>query len=86
MSYFICLTFMNFLARLFQRKSQARSLSLLSSLACKIFNVVHYSKSVKGINTKLGMLAPHDKILLQDKGNKSETYSFGVMPLFNLKF
>ena len=29
------------------------------------FDVTHYSKSIKGINTKLGILAQHDKIQLQ---------------------
>ena len=60
----------------------ARSLWLLSS---KNFNVDHYSKSIKCINIKLGILA-HDKMQLQDKGHKSESYSFGVMLIFNLKF
>ena len=32
------------------------------------FNVAHYSKSIIGINTKLGILADHDKMQLQDKG------------------
>ena len=55
---------------LFQRKSQAimivrSSLLLLLSASCKNFNVVHYSKSIKGINTKLGIHAHHDKAQLQ---------------------
>ena len=74
------------LACLFQRKSQAiviaRS-SLLSS-PCKNFNVAHYSKSNKGINSRLGIPAHCDEIQLQDKGHSSESYSFGVMPLFKL--
>ena len=37
-------------------------------------------KSIKGINTKLGILAQ-----LQDKGHNSESDSVGVIPLFNLK-
>ena len=41
-----------------------------------------YSLSIKGINTKLGILAQHDKIQWQDKGHNSESYIFGVMPLF----
>ena len=45
------------------------------------FNVVHYSKSFKGINTNLGILVHHDKMQLQDKGHNSERYNFGVMPL-----
>ena len=48
------------------------SLLLLLSL-CKNFNVAHYSKSIKGINTKLGILAHHDKLKLQDKGHNSES-------------
>ena len=72
-----------------QRKSQAsviaRSTSLLS-LSCKNFNVAHYSKSIKGIITKLGILAHHDKMQLQDMGHKSENFNFRVMPVFNLNF
>ena len=44
------------------------------------FNIAHYSKSIKGINSKLGILAHHDKIQLQDKGHNSESCSFGVAP------
>ena len=65
-----------FVARLFQRNSRAivfgRSSSLLlSSLSCKNFTLAHYSKNIKGINTKLGILAHHDKAQLQDKGHNS---------------
>ena len=69
------------LADQFRRRSRAivitRS-SLLSSLfsPCKNFNVAYYSKSIKGIDTKLGILAQHDK--LQDKGHNSKIYIFGV--------
>ena len=38
--------------------------SLLSS---KNFNVAHYLKSIKGVNTKFGILAHHDKVQLQGK-------------------
>ena len=69
-----------FLACLFQRKSRAIvSAKWLSSLLlslCKNFNVAHYSEILKGINTKLGIPAHHDKIKLQDKGHNSESYSF----------
>ena len=41
------------------------------------------SKSIKGISDKLVILAHHDKVQLQDKGHNSESYIFGVMPLFN---
>ena len=51
---------------------------------CKNFNAASYSRSIKGINIKLGTLAHHDKTQLQDKGHNSESYSFRVMPLFNL--
>ena len=64
------------------------SSSLLLPSSCKNFNVAHYSKNIKGINTKVGILANHDKshkMQLQDKGYNSESYNFGVMPLFNLK-
>ena len=69
------------LACQFQRKSQAIVITRLSPLSsCKNFNVAHYSKSIKGINTKLVILAHYDKLLLQDKGHNSECYSFGVVP------
>ena len=48
-------------------------------------NVARYSKRIKGINTKLGILAHHDKMQLQDNGYDSKSYIFGVMPLFYLK-
>ena len=68
-----------FLACLFWRKSWAVAITR-SSLLCKIFNVAHYSKSIKAIKTKL---VHYGKMQLQDKGRNSENYSFGVMPLFN---
>ena len=52
---------------------------------CKNFNVAHYSKSIKGINTKLGILTQQDKVQLQDKGHNSESYIFELCP-FKLKF
>ena len=59
---------------IFSGKSQAvviaRSLLLLP-LLCKNTNVAHYSKSIKVMNTKLGILANHDKLKLQDKGHNS---------------
>ena len=80
-----------FLACLFQRKIPAfvitRSSSLLSlslsllsfslSSSCKKFNVTHYSKSMQGIDTKLGILAHHDNVHLQDKRHNFESCSFG---------
>ena len=51
----------------------------------KNFNVAHYSKIIKGNNSKLEILADHDKMQLQDKGNNSESYSY-CMPIFNLIF
>ena len=53
-----------FLACLFQRKSQAIEItrSLLLLLSCKNFNLAHSSKSIKGINTRLGILAHHDMV------------------------
>ena len=73
-----------FLACLFWGKcwdiAITRSLSL-SSLSCKNFNVAHYSKNIKCIITKLGILAHHDKMQLQDKGCNSDSYSFRVMAL-----
>ena len=48
------------------------------------FNVVHYSKSIKGINTRFGIFALHDMAQLQeDKGHNSEGYSFCVILLLN---
>ena len=65
---------------LLRRKSQlvmiTRSSSLLASY--KNFIVAHYSKSIKDINTELGILAHHYKVQLQDKRHNSESYSFGV--------
>ena len=50
----------------------ARSLSLWLS-SCKNFNnVTHYS--IKGINNKLGKIAHHDMVQLQDKGHTSKSY------------
>ena len=78
-----------FLACLFRRKSPAvviiRSLSslLLLLLSCKNLNVTHYLKSIKDINTKLGMQAHNYRLQLQDKGHISESYNFGAMPIFN---
>ena len=46
----------------------------------KTLMLAHYSKS---IHTKLGILAHHDTTELQDN---SESYCFGVMPLFDLNF
>ena len=65
-----------FLACLFRRKSQAIVIARLSS--CKNLNVAHYSKNTLGINTKLGILAHHDKVQLQDMGRNSESCSFGA--------
>ena len=45
-----------------------------------------YLKSIKGVNTELGILAHQDKMQLRDKGRNSDHYSFGVMPLFSLIF
>ena len=36
-------------------------------------NVTHYSKSINGIYTKVGILAHHDRVQLQDKGLNSES-------------
>ena len=55
-----------------------RLLSLLSSF-CNNFNTTQYSKSIKDINTKVGILAHHDKMQLQDKGHNSGSYIFGLI-------
>ena len=54
--------------------------------SCRCHAKTHYLKSIKGINTKLGILAHHDKMQLQDKEHNSDSYHFGVMSLFNLNF
>ena len=56
------------LACLFRRKSRAIMIAR-SSLLCK--NLAQFSKSIKGIDTKLGIFAYHDKVQLQDKGHNS---------------
>ena len=68
-----------------RRKSRASVIarSLLSTL-CKTFIVAHYTKT--GINTKLGILAHHHKMQLQDKGHNFESHSFGLMPFSDLYF
>ena len=53
----------------------ARSLSSFRN-----FNVAHYLKSVKGMNTKLGIFAHHNKMQLQGKGHNSESYLFASFP------
>ena len=60
----------SFLASLFRRKSGA--IVITRSSSCKNFNVAHYLKSIKGINTKLRILAHHDKMQLQDKGHNEK--------------
>ena len=41
-------------------------------------------KVFEDINPKLGILNAHyDKVQFQEKGQNSESYSFGVMPLVN---
>ena len=57
-----------FLACLLRRKCQAVVAARLFSSLCKNFNEAHYSENIKGINIKLGLLAHHDKIQLQDRG------------------
>ena len=76
------------LAFLFWRSSWAIVIvrSTSSSFSCKNFNVTDCSKSIKVINTKLWILAHHDKVQLQDKEHNSESYSFRVMPLFTINF
>ena len=53
------------------------------SSSCKHFNVAH-SKTADGINTKIGILAHHDKVQLHEKGHNYESCGFGVMPLVNV--
>ena len=65
-------------------RSSSMSSSSLSS--CKNFYVAHYSKSTKCINTKLGIVAHHGKIQLQDKGYNSKSCRFGIMLLLSYFF
>ena len=62
----------SFLARLFV-------IARTSLLSCK----KTYSKSIKGINTNLGIFAHHDKMqyLARQGAYNSESYCFGFMPL-----
>ena len=64
--YYILYNPFLFLARLFRRKSQAIVIARLSlsSLSCKTFSDAPYSKSIKGIHTKLLILVHLDKIQL----------------------
>ena len=62
-----CITGISFSGHLFRRKSHAVVITRMS-LSCSDFNVAHYSKTIKSINTKLGILADHDKVQLKDKG------------------
>ena len=55
-------------------------LLLLPLLACRC------CVGIKGINTKLRILAHHDKMQLQDKGHNSESYIYRVMPLLTYLF
>ena len=57
--YSLQLFYYLFLAHHFRRKSQAIVIARSSSLSssCKNFNVAHYSKSIRVINTKFGILA-----------------------------
>ena len=60
-----------------KKKYQATLIARSLLSLCKNFNVARYSQSVRGMNTKLGIL-----VQLEDKGYNSESYIFGVMPLF----
>ena len=50
-------------------------LAAVAAALCKNFNVAHYSKRTLDINTKLGRLAHHDNVQLQDKEHNSERLS-----------
>ena len=50
---------------LFQRKIRATVIARSSSLSfCKNFDVADNSKNIKHMNTKLGILSQHDKMLV----------------------
>ena len=71
-----------FLACLFQKKRWAIVIARSLSFSCKNINLALYSKSIKGNNTKHGILAHHDhEVQLQDKGHNSERYGLGDAPL-----
>ena len=79
----VCIALNLFLVFLFRRKSRAIVIARLSFLllsSYKNFNAAHFSKSIKCINTKLGILAHQDNVQLQDKGHTSKSYILGVMP------
>ena len=78
-----------FLLHVAHHSVSKKKLMVLDLCCCshaKTFNVAHYSKCIKVINTRLGILSYQDKMQLQDKVHKSKIYSIGVMPLFNLNF
>ena len=64
-----------------------RSLSLSSLVQLyKNFNVAHYSSLLLKKNKRYKHLTwntNHDKVQLQGKGHKFESYIFGVIPFFN---
>ena len=72
-----------FSTHLFWRKCRVIVITISSLWSCKNINVAHYSKSIEGINTKLGIPAHHDYVQLQDKGHNSDSCIFGVTSLFN---
>ena len=64
----------NFYLVRFEEKSSYKCIAISRLLlSCKNFNVGHFSKSIEGINTKLGILAHHHKVHLQDRGHNSES-------------
>ena len=61
--------------------------TLLLSLLCKNFKVKHYSKSIKDINIRLGILAYHDMIQLQTSvGTTCDTLVKLSLNQWNLNF
>ena len=62
------------------KKSRANMIARSLSSSCKIFNVVHYSKGIKIIYLKVGILAHDGNVQLPDEGHNCKSYSFGVIP------
>ena len=72
------ISYSTFLACLFRR-------SLCRSGHCAKTNVSHYSKSAEGINTKLGILAHHDKVdSCRTRGITLKAVVLELCPFFNL--
>ena len=66
--FYIFISFQINVNRVSFLESRAIVITRSSSSSCKNFNVDYCSKIIKGINTKLGILAHYDKVQMQGKG------------------